>query len=229
MTSDHSEHPGREERSSARGNRGLEWRSEGTRAPGSHWAVCSLAPGWGWGSGLHGGPSDCFNSFGPQRPTLCFSRYPPLHSLLFLGWHGVPVGICNSGDSSLPGLTTGRRPALHSGLPRSTRHPCAHTGPDAPTQLKRPAAQLPRLWPQPLESLPKSPLLGSTPWPPQRDPQQQMFICGLPGARHRAKCLLTVDSFYPHRDPTEQRSKQRFPNNPPKSHSACVDEAQAPD
>lgn len=84
---------------------------------------------------------------------------------------------------------------------------------------------------QPLEFLPKSPLLGFTPWPPQRDPQHQMFICGLPGARHWAKCLLSVDSFYPHRDPTEQRSKQRFPesNNPPKSHSACVDEAQAPD
>lgn len=112
MTSDHSDHPGREERSSARGNRGLEWRSEGTGLPGSHWAVSSPAPGWGRGSGLHGGPSDCFNSFGPQGPTLCFSRHPPLHSQLFLGWHGGPERICNSGGRSLPGLMTGRRPAL---------------------------------------------------------------------------------------------------------------------
>ena len=135
MTSDHSDHPGREERSSARGNGGLEWRSEGTGLPGSHRAVSSLAPGWGRGSGLHGGPSDYFNSFGPQGPTLCFSRHPP-HSLLFLGWHGRPEGICTSGDRSLPGPMTGRRPALHSALARSTRHPCAHTG------LRKPAAWL---------------------------------------------------------------------------------------
>lgn len=145
----------------------------------------------------------------------------PSPSLLFLGCSGGPEWVRTPGDRSLPGLRTDRRPS-------SAQHPCPpHQAPMSTHGSRRAYTRtgtraVPLRWLPPLNSPPESPcptrlnLLNG-----HHSVTQSSFL----GTRHWAKCFLSLNSFSPHSDPTEQRSKPRLRelDDVSKSPSECAE------